>query len=185
MQRISSTGQSTSMTCAGTIPISTSGTPTMVLGRLASRHGMPQVSCIETKEKIYPTPRQPLRTCGFNSFRWPDSLIVISFVSTADLECSLSCQMTESYDSAWYGTFKLSPDEPYPTPDSDLYPPSIYVSFRLRLHAMFEIDKLISSPGRIHMTPIGGNSLARSLSRLSKSFPTCLGIVSYRASKTA
>lgn len=36
--------------------------------------------------------------------------------------------MTESYDSAWYGTFKLSPDEPYPTPDSDLYPPSIYVS---------------------------------------------------------
>lgn len=36
--------------------------------------------------------------------------------------------MTESYESAWYGTFKLSPDEPYPTPDSDLYPPEIYVS---------------------------------------------------------
>lgn len=37
--------------------------------------------------------------------------------------------MTESYESAWYGTFKLSPDEPYPTPDSDLYPPEIYVSY--------------------------------------------------------
>jgi hypothetical protein len=35
--------------------------------------------------------------------------------------------MTESYESAWYGTFKVSPDEPYPTPDSDLYPPEIYV----------------------------------------------------------
>ena len=35
--------------------------------------------------------------------------------------------MTKSYESAWYGTFKLSPDEPYPTPDSDLYPPKIYV----------------------------------------------------------
>ncbi|CAG7936799.1 unnamed protein product [Penicillium salamii] len=37
--------------------------------------------------------------------------------------------MTESYESAWYGTFKLSPDEPYPTPDSELYPPEIYTTY--------------------------------------------------------
>lgn len=36
--------------------------------------------------------------------------------------------MTENFESAWYGTFKVSPDEPYPTPDSELYPPEIYVS---------------------------------------------------------
>lgn len=68
MQRISSTGQSTSTTCAGTIPISTSGTPTMVLGPLALRRGMSRVSCIETREKIFPTPKQPLKTCEFNFF---------------------------------------------------------------------------------------------------------------------
>ncbi|CAG8374162.1 unnamed protein product [Penicillium salamii] len=47
----------------------------------------------------------------------------------AAIENILSCQMTESYESAWYGTFKLSPDEPYPTPDSDLYPPEIYTTY--------------------------------------------------------
>jgi len=65
--------------------------------------------------------------------------------------------MTDSYESAWYGTWKRSPDEPFPTPDSDLYPPSIYVS-----------NKTISIPvrtvangslQRIHMIPIGENSL--------------------------
>ncbi|KAJ9139128.1 Beta-galactosidase [Pleurostoma richardsiae] len=47
----------------------------------------------------------------------------------AALENILKCQMTENYESAWYGTFKLSPDEPYPTSDSPLYPPSIYGSY--------------------------------------------------------
>ncbi|KAJ6094178.1 hypothetical protein N7467_003023 [Penicillium canescens] len=47
----------------------------------------------------------------------------------AAIENIISCQMTESYESAWYGTFKLSPDEPYPTPDSDLYPPKIYTTY--------------------------------------------------------
>ncbi|CAG8296788.1 unnamed protein product [Penicillium olsonii] len=47
----------------------------------------------------------------------------------AAIENILACQMTESYESAWYGTFKLSPDEPYPTPDSDLYPPEIYTTY--------------------------------------------------------
>ncbi|CAI7583749.1 unnamed protein product [Penicillium glandicola] len=47
----------------------------------------------------------------------------------AAIENILTCQMTESYDSAWYGTFKLSPDEPYPTPNSELYPPEIYTTY--------------------------------------------------------
>lgn len=51
-------------------------------------------------------------------------------IDTDKILHSLSCQLTESYDSAWYGTYKLSPDEPTPTPDSDLYPPEIYVSYR-------------------------------------------------------
>ncbi|KAH6977360.1 hypothetical protein BKA56DRAFT_687061 [Ilyonectria sp. MPI-CAGE-AT-0026] len=45
------------------------------------------------------------------------------------IDMILQCQMNEIYDSAWYGTFKLSPDEPYPTPDSPLYPPSIYGTY--------------------------------------------------------
>jgi len=36
--------------------------------------------------------------------------------------------MTKDYDAAWYGTYKLSPDAPDPTPNSTLYPPDIYVS---------------------------------------------------------
>ncbi|KAK1584951.1 uncharacterized protein LY79DRAFT_635947 [Colletotrichum navitas] len=41
----------------------------------------------------------------------------------------LASQLTSDYESAWYGTFKLSPDEPDPTPDSELYPPSIYNTY--------------------------------------------------------
>ncbi|KAF4628324.1 hypothetical protein G7Y89_g9829 [Cudoniella acicularis] len=41
----------------------------------------------------------------------------------------LACQQTDSYNSVWYGTWKLSPDEPTPTPDSPLYPPSIYNTY--------------------------------------------------------
>ncbi|KAJ5215010.1 hypothetical protein N7468_010689 [Penicillium chermesinum] len=47
----------------------------------------------------------------------------------AAIENLITCQLTEDYESAWYGTFKLSPDEPYPTPDSDLYPPDIYNTY--------------------------------------------------------
>ncbi|GLI80278.1 hypothetical protein PoHVEF18_008631 [Penicillium ochrochloron] len=47
----------------------------------------------------------------------------------AAIENILTCQMTDSYESAWYGTFKRSPDEPYPTPDSELYPPEIYDTY--------------------------------------------------------
>ncbi|KAK2028987.1 hypothetical protein LX32DRAFT_561538 [Colletotrichum zoysiae] len=47
----------------------------------------------------------------------------------AAIENVLASQMTSDYESAWYGTFKLSPDEPDPTPDSELYPPSIYNTY--------------------------------------------------------
>ncbi|KAF4544405.1 uncharacterized protein LTHEOB_5975 [Lasiodiplodia theobromae] len=47
----------------------------------------------------------------------------------AALRNILACQYTEEFDSAWYGTFKLSPDQPDPTPDSDLYPPEIYTTY--------------------------------------------------------
>lgn len=77
--------------------------------------------------------------------------------------CSLSCQMTESYESAWYGTFKRSPDEPYPTPDSDLYSPSIYVSILYaNIYRDTGVHKLISNPYRTRTTQTGENSLARS-----------------------
>ncbi|KAK1463511.1 hypothetical protein CMEL01_13580 [Colletotrichum melonis] len=47
----------------------------------------------------------------------------------AAIENILASQMTSDYESAWYGTFKLSPDEPDPTPDSELYPPKIYTTY--------------------------------------------------------
>lgn len=37
--------------------------------------------------------------------------------------------MNGDFDSAWYGTFKLAPDEPNPTPNGPLYPPSIYGTY--------------------------------------------------------
>ncbi|KAF2188864.1 hypothetical protein K469DRAFT_724231 [Zopfia rhizophila CBS 207.26] len=45
----------------------------------------------------------------------------------AALENIMACQMIEDFDSAWYGTFKLSPDQP--TPDSVLYHPKIYTTY--------------------------------------------------------
>ncbi|OHF02548.1 hypothetical protein CORC01_02243 [Colletotrichum orchidophilum] len=47
----------------------------------------------------------------------------------AAIESILASQMTSDYESAWYGTFKLSPDEPDPTPYSELYPPEIYTTY--------------------------------------------------------
>ncbi|KAL0940522.1 uncharacterized protein CTRU02_203285 [Colletotrichum truncatum] len=47
----------------------------------------------------------------------------------AAIENILASQMTSDYESAWYGTFKLSPDEPDPTPNSTLYPPKIYNTY--------------------------------------------------------
>lgn len=46
---------------------------------------------------------------------------------TDDAMTRLACQMTDDFDAPWYGTYKLSPDEPDPTPDSGLYSPKIYV----------------------------------------------------------
>ncbi|KAH6660968.1 hypothetical protein BKA67DRAFT_654118 [Truncatella angustata] len=47
----------------------------------------------------------------------------------SSIEAVLSTQMTEDYDSAWYGTYRLSPDAPYPTANGDLYPPKIYTTY--------------------------------------------------------
>ncbi|KAH7025176.1 uncharacterized protein B0I36DRAFT_274915 [Microdochium trichocladiopsis] len=47
----------------------------------------------------------------------------------AAIENVLANQLNSDFDSAWYGTFKLSPDEPDPTPDGPLYPPSIYNTY--------------------------------------------------------
>ncbi|KAF1924614.1 uncharacterized protein M421DRAFT_278083 [Didymella exigua CBS 183.55] len=41
----------------------------------------------------------------------------------------ISVQMTDDFDAAWYGTYKLSPDQPDPTPNSTLYPPKIYETY--------------------------------------------------------
>lgn len=37
--------------------------------------------------------------------------------------------MNSNFESAWYGTFKLSPDQPDPTPDGPLFPPEIYETY--------------------------------------------------------
>lgn len=36
--------------------------------------------------------------------------------------------MSAEFDSAWYGTFKVTLDTPVPTGDSSYWPPDIYVS---------------------------------------------------------
>ncbi|RBR18877.1 uncharacterized protein FIESC28_05799 [Fusarium coffeatum] len=45
------------------------------------------------------------------------------------IENVLANQLNSDFDSAWYGTFKLAPDEPDPTPNGILYPPSIYGTY--------------------------------------------------------
>ncbi|ORY59732.1 uncharacterized protein BCR38DRAFT_488748 [Pseudomassariella vexata] len=47
----------------------------------------------------------------------------------AAIESVLATQMTIDFDAAWYGTFKVSPDAPDPTPDGTLYPPDIYNTY--------------------------------------------------------
>ncbi|KXJ85475.1 hypothetical protein Micbo1qcDRAFT_154218 [Microdochium bolleyi] len=47
----------------------------------------------------------------------------------AAIENILANQMNSNYTSPWYGTFKLAPDEPDPTPNGPLYAPSIYNSY--------------------------------------------------------
>ncbi|KAH7070398.1 hypothetical protein BKA63DRAFT_605653 [Paraphoma chrysanthemicola] len=47
----------------------------------------------------------------------------------ASIENILACQMTSDFDAPWYGTYKLSPDEPDPTLDSPLYPSKIYTTY--------------------------------------------------------
>lgn len=42
---------------------------------------------------------------------------------------SLAAQLNADFNAPWYGTWKLSPDEPNPTPDGPLYPPTIYGSY--------------------------------------------------------
>jgi len=47
----------------------------------------------------------------------------------AAIENVLANQLNSNYTSAWYGTFKLAPDEPDPTPNGPLYAPSIYNTY--------------------------------------------------------
>ncbi|OAG07799.1 uncharacterized protein CC84DRAFT_1186638 [Paraphaeosphaeria sporulosa] len=41
----------------------------------------------------------------------------------------IACQMTNDFAAPWYGTYKLSPDQPDPTPNSTMYPPEIYTTY--------------------------------------------------------
>lgn len=122
-------GPCMSMTYAGMIPTSISGTLIMALGQHDSQPGMPPACYTETREMICRTPNQQSRICKIVSSLEGHGKFIVLVLSELKLinGHSISCQMTESYESAWYGTFKVSPDEPYPTPDSDLYPPEIYV----------------------------------------------------------
>lgn len=47
----------------------------------------------------------------------------------AAIENILSVQMTDDFNAAWYGTYKLSPDQPDPTTGSTLFPPKVYESY--------------------------------------------------------
>ncbi|KAF2125939.1 hypothetical protein P153DRAFT_348195 [Dothidotthia symphoricarpi CBS 119687] len=47
----------------------------------------------------------------------------------AAIENILACQLTSDFDAPWYGTWKVSADEPDPTPNSTLYPPEIYKTY--------------------------------------------------------
>ncbi|KAI0022133.1 hypothetical protein F4780DRAFT_203570 [Xylariomycetidae sp. FL0641] len=47
----------------------------------------------------------------------------------AAIENLLATQMLEDFDSAWYGTYKVAPDAPIPTPNSTLFPPEIYETY--------------------------------------------------------
>ena len=44
----------------------------------------------------------------------------------AAIENIISVQMIDDFDTAWYGIYKLSPDQPDPTPHSTTYSPKIY-----------------------------------------------------------
>ncbi|KAL5385848.1 hypothetical protein PMIN02_008721 [Paraphaeosphaeria minitans] len=41
----------------------------------------------------------------------------------------IACQMTNDFTAPWYGTYKLSPDQPDPTANSTMYQPEIYATY--------------------------------------------------------
>ncbi|KAF3771106.1 hypothetical protein M406DRAFT_336623 [Cryphonectria parasitica EP155] len=47
----------------------------------------------------------------------------------AAIENILRAQMTAEYDSAWYGTYKVTLDGPVPTDNSSYWPPEIYTTY--------------------------------------------------------
>lgn len=75
----------------------------------------------------------------------------------------LACQMTDDFDAAWYGTFKLSPDQPDPTPDSSYYAPEIYVRLHLLNRCQLPLltkgtDDIRPQLARIHRQPTNPSS---------------------------
>lgn len=66
--------------------------------------------------------------------------------------------MTSEFESAWYGTYKVSLDEPEPTENSTYWPPKIYVCDFL-WQIVSPSLQLAKSHCRQRMTRIGGNLL--------------------------
>lgn len=66
--------------------------------------------------------------------------------------------MTSEFESAWYGTYKVSLDAPEPTENSTYWPPKIYVcdSVWSFVSLYFRLTEFYC---RQHMTRIGGSLL--------------------------
>lgn len=80
--------------------------------------------------------------------------------------------MNLDYESAWYGTYKVTLDDPVPTDNSSYWPPEIYVSeaavSRTPYSALVEIRGSTTNgrASRQPMIPTGGNLLGEQASNL-------------------
>lgn len=74
---------------------------------------------------------------------------------------SLSAQMSAEYESAWYGTWKVTLDTPVPTDNSSYWPPEIYVSI-LESSEDTRLPILMNTTRRLTIL-IGESSLGKTL----------------------
>lgn len=70
---------------------------------------------------------------SFSSTSFRACGVCVERVVLTDIKCttiiSLAAQMYAEYDSAWYGTFKVTLDTPVPTSNSAYWPPDIYKTY--------------------------------------------------------
>ncbi|KAI4646498.1 uncharacterized protein J4E79_010560 [Alternaria viburni] len=75
------------------------------------------------------TQTHKISSTGLCTFKTTAMTPLTTSSSTPTKDHGLFASQRDDFDAPWYGTYKLSPDEPDPTFDSELYVPKIYTTY--------------------------------------------------------